>query len=167
MTRALATLAFLAVAALAAAGCGGGEEGYGGEAAATTAPGASSSPEPSGAVVSATVTPKLGRLIVDSNGMTLYDFQKDSGTTSACYGACAKVWPPLLTKGAPQAGEGAAASRLGTTRRKDGALQVTYAGHPLYTYVQDTEPGDTTGNDTSSFGAQWYALLPSGREAGG
>jgi predicted lipoprotein with Yx(FWY)xxD motif len=58
------------------------------------------------------------------------------------------------------------ASKLGTTKRSDGTLQVTYAGHPLYTYTADTKPGDAKGNDFSSFGAQWYALQPSGEEAG-
>ena len=59
------------------------------------------------------------------------------------------------------------ASKLGTTKRKDGTMQVTYAGHPLYTYVADTKPGDAKGNDFSSFGAEWYALQPSGEEAEG
>ncbi len=112
-------------------------------------------------------TPKLGKVIVDSKGFTLYDFHKDKGTTSSCYGGCAQVWPALLSEGKPQAGEGAAASKLGTTMRKDGTVQVTYAGHPLYTYTADKKPGDTTGNDFSSFGAQWYALFPSGEEAPG
>ena len=108
----------------------------------------------------------LGRILVDSKGFTLYDFHKDKGATSACYGACASVWPPLTTEGTPQAGEGAMTSKLGTTKRKDGTVQATYAGHPLYTYTADTKPGDAKGNDFSSYGAQWYALLPSGEEAG-
>jgi predicted lipoprotein with Yx(FWY)xxD motif len=58
------------------------------------------------------------------------------------------------------------ASKLGTTKRKDGTLQVTYDGHPLYTFVEDKKPGEANGNDTSAFGAQWYALFPSGEEAG-
>jgi predicted lipoprotein with Yx(FWY)xxD motif len=106
-------------------------------------------------------------VIVDSEGMTLYDFHKDKGGKSACYGACAKGWPPLLTEGKPQAGEGAMASKLGTVERTDGTMQVTYAGHPLYTFVEDKKPGEANGNDVSAFGAQWYALLPSGEEAEG
>ncbi len=62
---------------------------------------------------------------------------------------------------------GAEASQLGTTKRSDGTVQVTYAGHPLYTYAADTKPGEAKGNDFSSFGAQWYALKPNGEEAGG
>jgi predicted lipoprotein with Yx(FWY)xxD motif len=121
-------------------------------------------PPPTGAVITATTTPKLGKVIVEEKGLTLYDFHQDKGTTSSCYGACAKTWPPLLTEGKPVAGEGATPSKLGVTMRKDGTEQVTYAGHPLYTYAQDTKPGDTTGNDITSFGAEWYALEPNGEE---
>jgi predicted lipoprotein with Yx(FWY)xxD motif len=120
-----------------------------------------------GSVVSAASSPKLGKIIVDSRGLTLYDFRKDEGGKSACYGSCAGVWPPLLTKGAPQAGGGATASQLGTDKRKDGTVQVTYAGHPLYTYVGDKKPGDTAGNAITEFGASWHALRQSGAEAPG
>jgi predicted lipoprotein with Yx(FWY)xxD motif len=172
---AFAALALIAV--LAIAGCGsssdnssssssGGAYGSGGES--TTKP-ASSKASSSGtaAVITAASAPKLGKIIVDSKGFTLYDFHKDKGTTSACYGGCAQVWPPLLSEGKPQAGEGAMASKLGTTERKDGTTQVTYAGHPLYTYEADTKPGDAKGNDFTSFGGEWYALQPSGEEAEG
>jgi len=107
----------------------------------------------------------LGPVLVDSQGFTLYDFHKDKGGKSACYGACAGTWPPLTTSGAPSATSGAEKSKLGTTKRSDGTVQVTYAGWPLYTYVADTKPGDTKGHDFSEFGAQWYALQPSGAEA--
>lgn len=173
MTRALGPTAVLVAAALAIAGCGSssssgsGEYGSGGSTAATTQP-ASAGPEAAGGTaVSAAATPKLGKVIVDPEGLTLYDFHKDKGTTSSCYGSCAQVWPPLLSEGKPQAGEGAVTSKLGTAKRKDGTVQVTYAGHPLYTYVGDMKPGDTTGNNFSSFGAKWYALRPNGEEAGG
>ncbi|MDX6601782.1 MAG: hypothetical protein QOF13_984 [Solirubrobacterales bacterium] len=158
-------------AALAFAGCGssdssssGGAYGSSGESTAKSASSESSGGGPI-AIVSATTVPKLGKVIVDSKGFTLYDFHKDKGGKSSCYGACEQVWPPLTTGGKPQAGEGAMASKLGTTKRKDGTLQVTYAGWPLYTYVEDKKPGDAKGHDFSSFGAQWYALLPSGQEA--
>lgn len=162
-------------ALLAIAGCGSsndsssGSGGAYGSAEESTAKNTTSTSSGGGtaAVVSASGAPKLGRIIVDSKGLTLYDFHKDKGTTSSCYGSCAQVWPPLITTGKPQAGEGAMASKLGTTKRKDGTLQVTYAGHPLYTYTADTKPGDTTGNDIDSFGAEWYALQPSGEEAEG
>ena len=117
-------------------------------------------------VVSLGNVQKLGMVLVDSNGMTLYDFHKDKGTTSSCYGPCAEGWPPMLTEGEPTVGNGAMASKLGTTERKDGTMQVTYAGHPLYTFVEDKKPGEANGNDVSAFGAQWYALKGSGEEAG-
>jgi predicted lipoprotein with Yx(FWY)xxD motif len=172
MTRTLAPIAALVAAALAVAGCGGGSSynsttgsgAYGGGGTTATQP--ASAPTATGAVVSVATVPKLGKIIVDSRGFTLYDFHKDKGTTSSCYGGCPQVWPPLLTKGAPQPGNGAPAAKLGTTERKDGTTQVTFAGHPLYTYVEDTKPGEVNGNDFSSFGAQWYALEPSGEEAG-
>lgn len=127
-----------------------------------SAPGA----ESGAAVVSLASVPKLGLILVESKGFTLYDFHKDKGTTSSCYGECAAVWPPLLSEGAPSAGNGASSSELGTTERKDGTTQVTYAGHPLYTYAADKKPGEANGNDFSSFGAQWYALKGNGEEAG-
>lgn len=166
---ALAALALIAL--LAIAGCGGSSDNnsssgaYGGSGEGTTKP-ASSEGGGTVAIVSATSVPKLGKVIVDSKGFTLYDFHKDKGGKPSCYGECAQVWPPLTTEGKPQAGEGAMASKLGTTERKDGTVQVTYAGWPLYTYVADKKPGDANGNDFSSFGAEWYALLPSGEEAG-
>jgi predicted lipoprotein with Yx(FWY)xxD motif len=134
----------------------GKEEAMEETAAATTGGGA--------AVVKVMNTPKLGKVIVDSEGMTMYDFHKDKGTTSSCYGACAEAWPPLLTEGAPKAMGGAEASLLGVTKRKDGTEQVTYNGHPLYGFVEDQKPGETNGNDVSGFGAEWYALMPNGEE---
>jgi predicted lipoprotein with Yx(FWY)xxD motif len=116
------------------------------------------------AVVKVTNTDDLGKVIVESKGMTLYDFHQDKGTTSSCYGACAEAWPPLLTSGKPKATGGAESSLLGTTKRKDGTMQVTYNGHPLYGFVEDKKPGETNGNDVSAFGAEWYALEPNGEE---
>ncbi|MET0558633.1 MAG: hypothetical protein ABW065_08190 [Solirubrobacterales bacterium] len=118
------------------------------------------------AVLTVSSAKDVGPVLVDAKGFTVYDFHKDKGTTSSCYGACAQGWPPVLTEGAPTAGEGATSSKLGTTKRKDGTMQVTYAGHPLYTFVEDKKPGEANGNDVSAFGAQWYALKGSGEEAG-
>jgi len=178
VTKSLPAIAALAlIAMLAIAGCGSSDDGSGsggggygsGDGSTATATTASSEPTSSAtaAIVSATTVPELGKVIVDAEGFTLYDFHKDKGGESACYGACAQVWPPLLSAGKPQAGEGAMASKLGTTKRKDGTLQVTYAGWPLYTYEADKKPGDANGNDIDSFGAEWYALLPNGEEAEG
>ena len=107
---------------------------------------------------------RLGRILVDGKGITLYDFVKDKGTTSACYGACAALWPPLITKGKPVAGPGVRASLLGTTKRSDGKLEVTYGGHPLYYFVTDKKPGQTTGQGVNQFGAPWWVLSPAGKE---
>jgi predicted lipoprotein with Yx(FWY)xxD motif len=179
VNRTLPAIAVLALGALlAVSGCGGGSssssssgEGgaYGSGEETGSAKSASANSEPSGsaAVVTVATSPELHKkIIVDSEGFTLYDFHKDKGTKSACYGACASAWPPLTTSGVAEAMKGAEASMLGTTKRSDGTLQVTYAGHPLYTFVEDTKPGEAKGNDSSAFGAQWYALEPSGEEAG-
>ncbi len=104
----------------------------------------------------------LGTVLVDSEGLTVYEFAKDRGTTSSCYGACAKGWPPVTTKNAPTAGEGAMSSQLGTTKRKDGNMQVTYAGHPLYTFVEDQSPGEATGNGSLAFGGKWSVIDEAG-----
>jgi predicted lipoprotein with Yx(FWY)xxD motif len=107
---------------------------------------------------------RLGRILVDSKGITLYDFPPDKGTTSVCYGACAALWPPLLTHNKPIAGPGVRASLLGTTKRKDGKLEVTYNGHPLYYWVGDHKPGQATGQGLNQFGGPWWVLSPAGRE---
>jgi len=106
----------------------------------------------------------LGRILVDSKGISLYDFPPDRGTTSVCYGACAALWPPFLTHGKPVAGPGVRASLLGTTKRKDGKLEVTYNGHPLYYWVGDHKPGQTTGQGLNQFGGPWWVLSPAGKE---
>ena len=109
-----------------------------------------------------TATSKLGRILADSRGRTLYLFENDKRGHSSCAGACATYWPPLLTRGKPTAARAAKQALLGTTRRADGTTQVTYAGHPLYRFVQDTKPGQTTGQDLHDFGAGWYVLAPAG-----
>jgi predicted lipoprotein with Yx(FWY)xxD motif len=106
----------------------------------------------------------LGRILVDGKGITLYDFPPDRGTTSVCYGACAALWPPLVTHGKPVAGRGLRPSLLGTTKRKDGKLQVTYGGHPLYYFVTDRRPGQTTGQAVDQFGGPWWVISPAGKE---
>jgi len=132
-------------------------------AAAVAAPAFAHETRASGATVKVAKSP-LGRILVDSRGRTLYDFVKDKGRTSTCYGACASLWPPLLTKGKPHAGPGVRASLLGTTKRRDGRLEVTYKGRPLYYYAGDTRPGQTTGQGLNQFGAPWWVLSPAGQE---
>lgn len=170
-TRTTSALALLALAAmLTLVGCGGdgssGGYGGGGGNGETSGNGTTAStPASGGAFVSLGSVPEVGSVLVDSGGFTLYDFHKDEGTQSSCYGACAGVWPPLLSDGEPRPGNGASAAKLGTTKRQDGTVQVTYAGHPLYTYAADRKPGEANGHDIDSFGAEWYALTASGAEA--
>jgi predicted lipoprotein with Yx(FWY)xxD motif len=113
------------------------------------------------AVVSTTST-SLGRIIVNANGRTLYLFEKDRNGKSACSGQCAAFWPPLITNGKPVARNGARASLIGTIKRADGRLQVTYNRHPLYTYAQDTKAGQINGEGVNTFGAAWYTISPAG-----
>jgi predicted lipoprotein with Yx(FWY)xxD motif len=114
-----------------------------------------------GAVVSTAKT-SLGRVIVKSNGHTLYMFGKDRNGKSACSGQCASFWPPLITSGKPRVTSGARAALIGTTRRTDGRLQVTYNHHPLYTFAKDTKAGQTNGEGVNAFGGVWDAVSPAG-----
>ncbi len=114
-----------------------------------------------GPVVS-TASTSLGRILVDSRGRTLYMFEKDKNGKSACAGKCASFWPPLIATGKPRAAGGAKASLLGTTKRADGRLQVTYNRHPLYTFVKDTKKGQTNGEGVAAFGAEWYVVSSAG-----
>jgi predicted lipoprotein with Yx(FWY)xxD motif len=151
MRRPTAVLAVLAVAAVALAGLTG------------IASSATSKP----ATVK-TGTSSLGRIIVDGQSHTLYLFEKDKGAKSACSGACAQNWPPLLTKGAPKAGPSAKASLLGTIKRADGTTQVTYNKHPLYTFLGDAgKRGSTKGEGLTAFGAKWYVVAAKGTEKTG
>ena len=118
----------------------------------------------SGGATVAVAKTRIGRILVDSKGITLYDFVTDKGGVSGCYGACAALWPPLTTKGKPHAGPGVRASLLGTTKRKDGKLEVTYNHHPLYYFVTDRKPGQTTGQGVNQFGGPWWVLSPAGKE---
>jgi predicted lipoprotein with Yx(FWY)xxD motif len=103
-----------------------------------------------------------GTYLTGSGGRALYLWVADTHGKSVCSGACAKVWPPVLTSAAPTAGSGVLGSDLGTTTRSDGKKQVTYKGHPLYYYITDTAPGQLTGQGSNSFGAKWWLVAPSG-----
>jgi len=106
----------------------------------------------------------IGNVLVDQQGRTLYRFGRDSGTMSACTGACAANWPPFRIHGKPAVGSGAKVSDVGTTTRPDGRSQLTYDGHPLYTFVNDKNPGDTNGEGVKAFGGSWFAVSASGAE---
>ena len=99
---------------------------------------------------------------MDSQGRTIYLFEKDAGTTSACSGACALDRPPVTARGRPTVGGGLSASKVGTTRRSDGTTQITYNGHPLYLFVGDHGPGHANGEGLNAFGAPWYVVSPAG-----
>jgi len=105
----------------------------------------------------------LGRVLVDAPGKTLYFWAHDKTSKSTCNGACAQYWPPLVSKGRPQAIAGANSKLLGTSRRSDGRIQVTYGGHPLYSFVQDTKAGQTNGEGLTDFGGRWDPVSVAGK----
>jgi predicted lipoprotein with Yx(FWY)xxD motif len=102
---------------------------------------------------------RLGRILVDARGHTLYLFLKDRHGRSACYGACAQIWPPALASETPVAGRGVASAKLTTTRRKDHTRQLVYNGHPLYAMGADTRPGEVEGE---GFLGTWFVVSPTG-----
>ena len=107
---------------------------------------------------------KDGHYLADSQGHSLYLFEKDESGESYCNGACAAVWPALETEAMPHAGPGVDAAALGTIKRDDGDMQVTYHGHPLYYYAADAgTPGKTKGEDIEQFGAGWYLVNAGGK----
>jgi predicted lipoprotein with Yx(FWY)xxD motif len=149
----------LIAASLVLAACGSSSSSTG---SASPSTGPSPSPAATGTTIAVATNSKLGQILVDGKGITVYLFVHDTGTASTCYTSCAQIWPPVLTSGAPQAGTGATASLLGTTTRTDGKVEVTYAGHPLYYFVQDKQTGDSTGQGVDGFGGLWWVLTPSG-----
>jgi predicted lipoprotein with Yx(FWY)xxD motif len=156
-----ARLAPVAVAVVVA-GCGGGGGSSG--AAAHAASAGTPAPMHGAAATVTTRHTRVGTVLVDSQGRTLYLFKKDESPMSTCYGGCASLWPPLTVKGKPTVGGAAAMSKLGTSKRHDGTTEVTYAGHPLYTYAGDTKAGDVNGQGLDQFGAEWDSVPPSGAE---
>ena len=105
-----------------------------------------------------------GHFLVDGQGHSLYLFEKDESGESYCNGACAAVWPPLETSSKPRGGTGLDAGALGTIKRDDGDMQVTYHGHPLYYYAADAStPGKTKGEDIEQFGSGWYLVEATGK----
>ena len=146
--------------ALALAACGGGSSASSSAAPPKTDNGRA-------ATVGVANDRNLGKILDETNGRTLYLFARDSGTKSACTAACASLWPPLRANGKPTVGAGASASSVGTTPRSDGKPQVTYNGHPLYTYTGDQNPGDTNGQGLTAFGGGWFALSPAGDQVSG
>ncbi len=151
----LAGATALVLAALAVAGCGSS----GGNANSPVPPRTANGQSATVGVANENV----GKILVDSQGRTLYLFERDSGTKSTCNGACAIEWPPLQAV-KPTVGNGANASIVATSARSDGKAQVTYNGHPLYLFSADQKAGDTNGQGVNAFGGLWYVLSSSGNE---
>ena len=140
--------------------------------AATSAPQATSVPPattapmpatPSEAAINVATDAKLGSILVDGQGMTLYMFTKDEADKSNCTGKCIENWPALVTQGKPELGEGVDASLIGTAPLPDGSMIVTYNHMPLYYWIKDTKPGDTTGQGNNDV---WYVVAPDGNPVG-
>ena len=164
-----------AAGALILAGCGGDDDDDGGEssapAAAATTQAETTATEPATGGGGKGTTVKLassdyGQVLFDGEDQAIYLFDKESGPMSECYGACAEAWPPVTTKGAPQAASGVDQSLLGTTQRDDGSMQVTYNGHPLYYYVDDG-PGQVLCQNVDEFGGLWLVVRANGEPVRG
>jgi predicted lipoprotein with Yx(FWY)xxD motif len=140
--------ALLAMTTVFGAACGGSSK---------------SAPATSSNSTVATADSDVGKILVDATGATLYLFAKDSGGASSCSGACAKAWRPATAKGTVlRAGSGIKASLLKSMTRADGTMQLTYNGHPLYTFSGDSKAGAITGQGSDAFGAHWYVVSPDG-----
>ena len=165
---------FLTIATIAAgllvAGCGDDDDdsesaaGGGETATEAAAPPATEPAAPAGAGAGTTIKTadsQYGGVLFGGDDQAIYYFDKESGSKSECYGACAEAWPPVLTEGAPQAEDVVQAGLLGTTERDDGTTQVTYEGHPLYYYAHEG-PSEVTCHNVSEFGGLWLAVHPNG-----
>jgi predicted lipoprotein with Yx(FWY)xxD motif len=154
--RLCAGAAALALAGLVLAGCTGGT---------TTTSGFTVTPTTVTGVTLSTEQSPAGRVLATPGGHTLYDFTPDTSESSACTSQlCTQVWPPLITTGTPTVGKGLDQALVGTIRRPDGSLQVTYGGHPLYTWIGDSRPGMITGQALLNVGGYWYVVSPAGQQ---
>ena len=167
LRRPLLALVVLAAVGALAAGCGNGSGsgGYGsGGSGGTSGPVGTT---PSGVAMVTAASSKLGMVLVDGSGRTLYLFEKDQPNRSACTGACVAAWPVDQSSGTPKAGSGVKASLLGTITRSDNTTQVTYNHHPLYYYAGDSQPGQHNGQGLNAFGAAWFVVAPAGGAVSG
>ncbi len=126
----------------------------------------SASPEPSARPGTRIIVrpSDYGPMLFDARGQAIYLFDREATPKPRCYDACAEAWPPVLTEGDPVAAGHARPGLLGTTRRSDGARQVTYGGHPLYFYAHE-EPGQVLCHDIEEFGGRWLVVTPAGDAA--
>ena len=159
-TRKLA-LTGSALALFVVAGCGGDDKDFAATPSApATTEAAASEPAPTGTKVKVAYS-DYGRILFDGSKRAIYLFEADKTTRSECYGDCAEEWPPVLSEGAPAPGPGVDAAKLGTTERKDGTVQVTYAGNPLY-YWHGDPPGEVYCQNVDEFGGLWLVVQASG-----
>jgi predicted lipoprotein with Yx(FWY)xxD motif len=163
--RTILTIAALAMGLAACADNSSSSAGGSGLYGGTTSSGTTAASGP--AAVATAKVPGVGTVLVNSDGHTLYLFEADTGTKSACSGECAALWPPVTTTGNATATMGATSSMLGTTTRDDGSTQVTYNGHPIYTYSGDTTSGQANGEGLNTYGGLWYAVTAAGTAAQG
>lgn len=176
-TRTVTALASALLLATAAAGCSDGGGDHGSASGTDTGsqpnnhevdvvPAASSSASPSSSTAPAVDVKNgsFGKMLVDEQGRSLYQFDKDTTNKSMCTGSCATAWPPFTVKSKPAAGSGIKANLLKTTKRSDGSEQVTYNGRPLYRFEGDKKPGDINGQDINAFGAKWFIMNPAGKK---
>ena len=137
-------------------------DGYGGGYAApsATAPATTAAAAPAAGGTTVGLADLAGsEALVNSEGFAVYLFTNDSEGVSACSAACAEAWPPVVVEGAPTAGDGVDTAKLGTITRDDGAVQVTYNGHPLYLFAADTAAGQTNGQGS---GGVWFLVDAAG-----
>jgi predicted lipoprotein with Yx(FWY)xxD motif len=157
-------LAGIALAACALAGCGTNMEKPAAPDRPVTAemkPAAPAKKAAKGTYVKVRKT-SYGRILTDGKGRALYLFAREKARQAACYGACAKAWPPFYARGKLKAGKGVKQRRIGVTIRREKRTQVTYKGHPLYYYVTDKAPGQVTCQNVSEYGGKWLVVAPSG-----
>ncbi|MFE2849274.1 hypothetical protein ACFXKS_38390 [Streptomyces scopuliridis] len=175
-TRTATAVAVAALCAGVVAGCSDSGSGSASKEKPADFVAASASPSPTSSVTgSPSVNPSeevgkvsvktgsFGKILVNGRGHTLYLFEADKAKKSTCSGDCVVDWPPALVKGTPQVGTGVKANLLTTTTRSDGTKQAMYNGHPLYTFREDTKPGETKGQDLTEFGAKWFVVSPEGK----
>ena len=145
--------------AVSLAGCGESSERSlsTGDATPTAATPAKEAPKPATGKTIQSGSTQFGKILQDGRGRTIYLFTKEQSDRSQCFGDCAKAWPPVYSKGAPQASAGVRQAKLGTTRHGNKS-QVTYNGHPLYYYVDEDEPGEVLCQGVSEFGGIWYVI---------
>jgi predicted lipoprotein with Yx(FWY)xxD motif len=147
---------------IACTGCGGSDKQAGGQETTKAEAPTVAKPTTAKPTTVKVMRTRYGQILVDGRGRALYLFTRESGPTARCYGSCASAWPAFGAGGSVRAGTGASRHLIGTTHRRDGTRQVTYAGHPLYYYVTDRRPGQVTCQNVDEYGGTWLVVAPGG-----